>query len=139
MTLPIGSIIMWKSGAIPAGWAVCNGTGATPDLVDKFIIGAGGDYRLLDVGGDEQHTHTHTGTEQKPNHTHGVGSVGAGGGDEERMTVGTTVTAASPNHSHNVNGADVSYDGAHSHTMPESLSGSTLPEYISRVYIMRVS
>ncbi|MEM1191741.1 MAG: hypothetical protein AAGI72_24660 [Pseudomonadota bacterium] len=41
--LPAGVIIIW-SGAIadiPAGWVLCNGLNGTPDLTDRFVIGAG--------------------------------------------------------------------------------------------------
>lgn len=43
--IPIGCIIMW-SGAIstiPSGWRLCDGTNNTPDLRDKFVIGARSD------------------------------------------------------------------------------------------------
>lgn len=43
-----GMIIDWfgASNAVPAGWRICDGTGGTPDLRGKFIIGGGtsGDY-----------------------------------------------------------------------------------------------
>ena len=39
--LPKGAIIMWYgSNTAPAGWAICNGDNGTPDLRDKFVIGA---------------------------------------------------------------------------------------------------
>lgn len=40
--VPSGIITMW-SGAlnqIPLGWTLCDGTGGTPDLSDKFVLGA---------------------------------------------------------------------------------------------------
>lgn len=39
-----GSIIMWDSAVLPAGWYECNGSNGTPDLRDKFVVGAGGVY-----------------------------------------------------------------------------------------------
>jgi microcystin-dependent protein len=39
---PIGAIIAWRSVSPPSGWAVCNGGNGTPDLRNKFVIGAGG-------------------------------------------------------------------------------------------------
>ena len=44
--LPYGSIIIWHGivNNIPKGWALCNGTNGTPNLVDRFIVGAGSDY-----------------------------------------------------------------------------------------------
>ena len=35
----IGTIKMWNGGAIPSGWALCDGANGTPDLRDKFILG----------------------------------------------------------------------------------------------------
>ena len=44
-TIPIGGIIMWSGtiANIPSGWALCNGSGGTPDLRSRFIVGAGSD------------------------------------------------------------------------------------------------
>jgi hypothetical protein len=44
--IPVGGIIMW-SGTIAAissltGWALCNGSNGTPDLRERFVVGAGG-------------------------------------------------------------------------------------------------
>lgn len=38
--VPTGGIIMWSGtiASIPAGWSLCDGSNATPDLTDKFII-----------------------------------------------------------------------------------------------------
>jgi hypothetical protein len=52
-------IMLW-SGAIvdiPAGWHLCDGTGGTPDLRDRFVVGAGTDYEPGDTGGADHHTH----------------------------------------------------------------------------------
>lgn len=43
-SLPSGSIIMYHGATIPSGWALCNGQNGTPDLRDKFIVGAGNSY-----------------------------------------------------------------------------------------------
>ena len=41
-TIPIGGIIMWSGtiASIPTGWALCNGSSSTPDLRNRFIVGA---------------------------------------------------------------------------------------------------
>lgn len=41
-TLPQGTIVMWSGSitSIPSGWILCDGTNGTPDLRDKFIVGA---------------------------------------------------------------------------------------------------
>ncbi len=40
--MPVGSIIMFngKAEEIPSGWAICDGTNGTPNLIDKFIKGS---------------------------------------------------------------------------------------------------
>lgn len=37
-----GMIVMWSGtiATIPSGWALCDGTNGTPDLRDRFIVGA---------------------------------------------------------------------------------------------------
>jgi len=41
-TIPVGGIILWSGtiANIPTGWALCNGQNDTPDLRNKFIVGA---------------------------------------------------------------------------------------------------
>ena len=74
--VPSGAIFMWstaKSGAIPNGWKICDGTDNTPDLRDKFIIGAGGNYAVDGTGGSADAVvvdHTHTATVTDPGHVH---------------------------------------------------------------------
>lgn len=49
---------MWSGAvnAIPAGWALCNGENGTPDLRNRFIVGAGDEYSVGDTGGVESYT-----------------------------------------------------------------------------------
>lgn len=51
--VPSGGVILWHgaSNAVPKGWAICDGTNGTPDLRDRFVIGAGGKYGLDATGG----------------------------------------------------------------------------------------
>lgn len=53
--LPKGAIIMFSGSAIPDGWALCNGSNGTPNLIDRFIkaassSGESGDAKLT-IGG----------------------------------------------------------------------------------------
>jgi len=59
----MGFICLWSGSIanIPAGWHLCDGTMGTPDLRDKFIIGAGSTYGVGDTGGESSHNHTFTG------------------------------------------------------------------------------
>lgn len=49
----IGMIMLWFGAEIdcPAGWAICNGANGTPDLRDRFPVGAGSSYALNATGG----------------------------------------------------------------------------------------
>ena len=58
-----GMIMLWTGSVAPSGWALCNGSGGTPDLRDKFVMGAGGSKAT--TGGYFDTTlpaHSHTGT-----------------------------------------------------------------------------
>lgn len=54
-TVPLGGIIMWSGTQVPSGWALCNGQTSngrsTPNLQDKFIVGAGSAYAIGGTGG----------------------------------------------------------------------------------------
>lgn len=34
-----GTIIIFYGTAVPSGWAICDGTGGTPDLTDRILVG----------------------------------------------------------------------------------------------------
>jgi len=51
--VPSGGIIAWSGsiGSIPTGYVICNGSNGTPDLRDRFIVGAGNTYSVGNTGG----------------------------------------------------------------------------------------
>lgn len=51
--VPTGGIIAWSGsiGSIPSGYVLCNGSNGTPDLRDRFIVGAGTTYSVGNTGG----------------------------------------------------------------------------------------
>lgn len=73
--LPSGVIVIWSgsSSAIPAGWYLCNGANGTPDLRNRFVVGAGSTYSVGNTGGSADAvvvSHTHTATVTDPGHSH---------------------------------------------------------------------
>ncbi len=47
------NMVWWWHGAIgtiPAGWSLCNGLNGTPNLIGRFVIGAGSTYNPGDTG-----------------------------------------------------------------------------------------
>ena len=68
--VPVGGIIMWSGtiAGIPVNWFLCNGANGTPDLRDKFIVGATSDDAgvaksniegvLKSTGGATGHSHS---------------------------------------------------------------------------------
>lgn len=67
--LPPGSIIIWTSKDIPNGWAICDGTNGTPDMRDKFIVGASNNRDINVIGGSATTAISLEGLD----HYHGVG------------------------------------------------------------------
>lgn len=72
-----GMIMIWSGaiGTIPAGWVICDGNNGSPDLRDRFVIGAGNTYSVSQTGGSADavvvsHTHTATSVVTDPGHFH---------------------------------------------------------------------
>jgi hypothetical protein len=87
-----GMIMMWSGSiaTIPSGWLLCDGTSSTPDLRNRFIIGAYSDDSgtakttitgtSTQTGGSKDAivvSHTHTATVTDPGHNHGIGDGAA--------------------------------------------------------------
>lgn len=58
--MPSGGIILWSgsSASIPSGWYLCDGNNGTPNLVNRFVVGATGSYAVGATGGEASHTLT---------------------------------------------------------------------------------
>jgi len=112
MSLPTGIICLWYGsiGSIPAGWVICDGNNGTPDLRDKFLVGAGSTYAVDANGGAVNHNHGFTADP----HTHDF-SFGAA------VAAGATYDLTS---------------GAGSGTGTTD-NGSSLPPYHALAYIMK--
>jgi microcystin-dependent protein len=144
---PAGVIVLWSGsiGSIPSGWVLCNGSNGTPDLRNRFIVGAGSTYAVDATGGSADaivvsHTHTATSTSTVTdaghfhsftrNTSNGTSSnVALGNGDgngssvtqnTDTKTTGITVATTTTNASAGTSG-----------------TGANLPPYYALCYIMK--
>jgi len=139
-----GMIILWSGSvaSIPSGWALCNGTSGTPDLRDRFVVGAGSTYAVAATGGSANaivvsHTHTATSSVSDPGHFHPgapnfpSGSWAAGGNAGFNRGVDTTPI----NGQSAVTGISVSTSVA---SAGSSGTNANLPPYYALAYIMKL-
>jgi microcystin-dependent protein len=164
--VPPGAIIMWSGSIndIPVGWALCDGSNGTPDLRDRFIVGAGGSYNVGNTGGEMTVTLT---TAHMPSHNHGATTNSAGGHQHNITIHGTTASAnrlifgyssGTLNTTDQRSGELLALEGggnyaiptvncdsagAHSHTVTVNNAGSGIPHenrppYYALAYIMKL-
>ena len=118
--VPVGGIIMWSgaTNAVPSGWALCDGQNGTPNLQDRFIVGAGSTYAVDATGGSADATlvsHTH-------NLLYNHGSFGGSSGAVTPRSGNTPVTPG-------ISGR-VSTEGS-------SATNANLPPYYALAYIIK--
>ena len=133
-SVPKGVIWMWNSSAasIPLGFQLCDGTNGTPDLRDRFVVGAGNTYTVNSTGGSADAvvvSHSHSVTD--PGHTHSTsvnpnftaGGAEGGGRDSVGQTASVTGSAAT--------GITVASTGV-------SGTNANLPPYYALCYIQKM-
>ncbi|HWT42807.1 MAG TPA: hypothetical protein VN152_09180 [Sphingopyxis sp.] len=149
-------IMMW-SGAIvdiPSGWHLCDGTGGTPDLRDRFIVGAGSTYAVSAVGGAVNHDHdgdvgeTALTEAQIPGHRHhnvipgiGDGALAAGNALSQERTLGgdTQYILSSGGAAEPSIGRTSNTGGGAAHDHPLTIeSADHRPPYFALAFIMKV-
>lgn len=97
----VGQICLWQGAIvdIPAGFALCDGNNGTPDLRNRFAVGAGDTYDPDDTGGAVNHNHTFTSNVHSHASAAGPPNVfsdaGANKKPEDRVVNGTTNNGSS--------------------------------------------
>jgi hypothetical protein len=142
--IPAGLISLWSgsTGSIPSGWLLCDGSSGTPDLRDRFVVGAGSTYAVAATGGSANaivvsHTHTANSAVTDPGHTHVVplmttnapsnGSGNLTGANETPTSFPVTSNSA-------VTGITVATT---IDTTGSSATNANLPPYYALAYIMK--
>ena len=112
-----GMILLWSgaANAIPSGFVLCNGSNSTPDLRNRFVIGAGDTYAVDATGGSSTISGNVTHSHSTPNHTHGLNGHTHSTPNHSHGV--NSHSHSTPNHSHSVNN--------HTHSISGSVSGNT--------------
>lgn len=130
-SIPSGAILLWSGSvaSIPTGFVLCDGTNSTPDLRNRFVVGAGSTYAVDATGGSADAvvvSHTHTVTD--PGHNHSVPNSGSQNNSfDSGTTVGNDVTGTSGTAT---TGISIASAG-------ESGTNKNLPPYYALAYIMK--
>lgn len=97
----------------------CNGTNGTPDLRDRFVIGAGNTYSPGIIGGSASTTTSSAGT-----HTHS-GFTGSGGDHNHGGTTGSTILTVNqiPSHDHGPLSPNTRFMQGAPTSQPDSFNG----------------
>ena len=154
--VPPGVITMWSGAqtAIPIGWALCDGENGTPNLRDRFIIGAGGDYEVGDVGGEESVSLTQAEMPRhghiQNSHSHSVGLPGTlatdvlslDGTAVQRRSIGTNITRLTHAQAFTARGATATNQFSGGEGIAQSASDGAAhenrPPYYALCYIMKL-
>ena len=129
---PSGGIVMWSGSiaTIPSGWFLCNGLNGTPNLQDRFIVGAGSSYAVAALGGTVDAVvvaHSHTLDDSGHAHTYNTSSAtitaATGAGTALATQASATTTSV-------VTGITVNTAGV-------SGTGANLPPYFALAYIQK--
>lgn len=136
-SVPAGCILLWSGsiGSIPAGFVLCNGLNGTPDLRNRFVVGAGSTYSVDGTGGSADAivvSHTHTATVTDPGHIHSVGFFNNNGNTGNNPYGSQSTNAFSVNTGSAVTGISVTNSSTGT-----SGTNANLPPYYALCYIMK--
>lgn len=133
--IPSGLIAIWSgaSTAIPDGWWLCNGENGTPDLRDRFVVGAGSSYAVAATGGSNTVTLS---TSQMPSHNHSIILFSSKGSNMLSTGLGLSYSGGVVA----VSASSSDYQTAYSQFITSTGSGTAhenRPPYYALCYIMK--
>lgn len=133
---PSGGIALWSgsSTTIPGGWYLCDGTNGTPDLRNRFVVGATSTYAVGASGGSADAivvSHTHTLTD--PGHTHTLPLQQESTDDIDYTNTGTNYVSSRSNTLTSISATT----GITMASTGSSGTNANLPPYYALCYIMK--
>ena len=140
-----GMIMLWSgsSASIPSGWLLCDGSSSTPDLRNRFVVGATSTYAVGATGGSADAivvSHTHTATVTDAGHVHATqGTQAASNGLSEVRADnfgGGNSLQSSDSYNRNTKSATTGITVSNS-TTGSSGTNANLPPYYALCYIMK--
>ncbi len=98
--VPKGLILLWSGSvdSIPNGFQLCDGKNGTPDLRDRFVVGAGSALNPGDTGGSTTHTHE-------------AGTLVTGVPTLAQLAAAGAVNVGTDQHTHTISGSSAATDG----------------------------
>jgi hypothetical protein len=160
-----GMIMLWSgsTGSVPSGWRLCDGGGGTPDLRNRFVVGAGSTYAVDATGGSANavvvsHSHgasTTVNTKTGLNGTLTLLNRGGSSGAQSLMRArsGSVTYASSGQGNYGTgwegeggsNSSKATFTLNHNHSASTSVSSAgssgtnkNLPPYYALAYIMKL-
>ena len=157
---PAGGIILWSGSVadIPSGWVLCDGTNSTPDLRNRFVVGAGDTYSVDGTGGNNSttltnanlpaHTHSFSGNTNTASLTGSANNIGEPFGNYGNangiFSKSYSASSGTPQNADTSATGTLNINASHSHsfsgTTGSAGSGSSFdnrPAYYALAYIMK--
>ena len=141
-----GMIMLWSgsSASIPSGWLLCNGSSGTPDLRNRFVVGATSTYAVGATGGSADavvvsHTHTDAGhTHTDAGHLHTLTQIPNNSNVNIRTGFYDKCLGATPtSYTTDTGYANIQTGYANIQTAGVSGTNANLPPYYALCYIMK--
>lgn len=149
---PIGGIIMW-SGSVAdisnlVGWELCDGSNGTPDLRNRFVVGAWSDgasaaWPNIPPGEADGNATITLSTSQLPSHRHltfrsgNHGQLRNGSNLSSNNTPGSGSGASNLYEGYNINSSNSNANVGRSSAVGNGASINILPPYYGLAFIMK--
>ena len=149
-SVPSGGIIIWSGSisSIPDGYRLCNGSNGTPDLRNRFVVGAWSDgasaaWPNIPPGEADGNATITLSTSQLPSHRHltfrsgNHGQLRNGSNLSSNNTPGSGSGASNLYEGYNINSSNSNANVGRSSAVGNGASINILPPYYGLAFIMK--